>query len=61
MKKTYIMPATAVVKIATTQMIAQSLNSLPNAGGKVSLSTEEAENGSATMGRRGSGLWDEED
>jgi hypothetical protein len=61
MKKIYIMPATIVVKVATTKMIATSLGGLTNSGGTIILDEEEADYGSDGMGRGFGGLWDDEE
>lgn len=57
MKKIYNAPEMIIVAIATQEMIATSLESMGVGGGDVTLSSEEAESGSASWSRESG--WDD--
>ena len=58
MKKTYINPDLAVVKLQTTQLIAASLNSMDENGGEVTIGGEEL--GGEVEGEARGGFFDDE-
>ena len=53
MKKTYMIPATFVMRVETVQMIATS-------GFESTLNTDGA-SGGAALGRRGGNVWDDDE
>lgn len=55
MKKTYMIPATLVMKVETAQMIATSVD-----GFNSSLNTTGG-SGSSALGRRGGDFWDDDE
>ena len=58
MKKTYLMPATTVVKVKLQQMIALSLQ---DTGGKAPLNNTTLDDEDVVLSRRGGSPWDDEE
>ena len=55
MKKTYMIPATIVMKVETTQMIATSVDGFNGSLGST------GSDGSNALGRRGGNVWDDDE